>query len=105
MTDSRIEILAKVLVNYSLELKGGDEFCLQASPLAEPLSPAVFEEAILAGAHFSVLKKKRELGIFVIHMRRIFKLIVFHLYEKWLLKNTPPVSSYRHLTIPVSYPM
>jgi aminopeptidase len=55
MADLRVEKLAQVLVNYSLELKVGDEFCLETSPLAEPLTLAVYREALLAGAHVSIL--------------------------------------------------
>ncbi len=55
MTDYRIEKLANVLVNYSLELKEGDEFCVQTNTLAEPLTMAVYREALQAGAHVSIL--------------------------------------------------
>jgi aminopeptidase len=55
MTDPRISKLAQVLVRYSLELQPGEEFCLETSPVAEELSLAVYKEALLAGAHISVL--------------------------------------------------
>jgi aminopeptidase len=51
MADARIEKLAKVMVNYSLELKPGQTFWLRTTPLAEELNLAVYEEAIKAGAH------------------------------------------------------
>jgi aminopeptidase len=51
MTDPRIQKMAKVLVNYSLELKPGEQFYLQTSPLAEELSLEIYKEAILSGAH------------------------------------------------------
>jgi aminopeptidase len=51
MADARIEELAKVLVNYSLELKPGQQFWLRTSPLAEELNLAIYEEAVRAGAH------------------------------------------------------
>jgi len=51
MTDSHISKLAKVLVNYSLELKKGDKFRLRASPNAKELAMTVYEEAIHAGAY------------------------------------------------------
>ncbi len=54
MADSRIEKLAKVLVNYSLELKPGQRFWLRTTPLAEELNLAVYEEAVKAGAHVFV---------------------------------------------------
>jgi aminopeptidase len=50
MPDPRVTKLAKVLVNYSLELKPGQQFALRTSPLAEELSLAVYEEAVKAGA-------------------------------------------------------
>src|SRR4030095_3460744 len=54
MADARIQKLAKVLVNYSLELKPGQKFWLRTTPLAEELNLAVYEEAVKAGAHIFV---------------------------------------------------
>ena len=54
MSDPRITKLAQVLVHYSLELKPGDQFILQTSPLAHELNLAVYEEAVKAGAHIMV---------------------------------------------------
>jgi aminopeptidase len=54
MTDPRVAKLAQVLVKYSLDLQPGEEFGLQTSPLADELNLAVYEEALLAGAHVYV---------------------------------------------------
>ena len=54
MADARIAELAKVMVNYSLELKPGQKFWLRTTPLAEELNLAVYEEAVKAGAHIFV---------------------------------------------------
>lgn len=54
MADARVEKLAKVIVNYSLELKPGQTLWLRTTPLAEELNLAVYEEAIKAGAHVFV---------------------------------------------------
>lgn len=51
MPDSRVTKLAQVLVNYSLELKPGQQMEMRTSPLAEELSLAAYAEAIKAGAH------------------------------------------------------
>jgi aminopeptidase len=51
MPDPRITKLAQVLIHYSLELKPGQQLHLRTHPLAEPLSLAVYAEAIKAGAH------------------------------------------------------
>lgn len=51
MADARIEKLAQVMVNYSLELKPRQKFWLRTTPLAEELNLAVYEEAVKAGAH------------------------------------------------------
>jgi len=51
MPDPRVSKLAKVLVNYSIALKPGDQFVLRTNPLAEELNLAVYEEAIKAGAN------------------------------------------------------
>jgi aminopeptidase len=42
---------AKLLVNYSLELKKGDRFLIQSSYLAEELVKEIYREALIAGAH------------------------------------------------------
>lgn len=54
MADARVEKLARVLVQYSLELKPGQTFWLRTTPLAEELNLAVYEEAVKAGAHIFV---------------------------------------------------
>ena len=54
MADARVEKLAKVIVNYSLELDPGQTFWLRTTPLAEELNLAIYEEAIKAGAHVFV---------------------------------------------------
>ncbi len=54
MADARVEKLAKVMVNYSLELKPGQKLWLRTTPLAEELNLAVYEEAVKAGAHIFV---------------------------------------------------
>ena len=54
MPDLRVSKLAKLLVNYSISLKPGDQFVLRTSPLAEELNLAVYEEAIKAGANVFV---------------------------------------------------
>jgi aminopeptidase len=51
MADARVEKLARVLVQYSLDLKPGQTFWLRTTPLAEELNLAVYEEAVKAGAH------------------------------------------------------
>jgi len=54
MPDPRITKLAKVLVNYSLDLKPGDKLRLRTSSLANELNLAVYMEAVLAGAHINI---------------------------------------------------
>ena len=54
MADARIEKLAKVIVNYSLDIKPGQTFWLRTTPLAEELNLAVYEEGIKAGANVLV---------------------------------------------------
>ena len=51
MSDPRITKLAKVLVNYSMEIQPGEELFIMTSSLAQELTLAVYKEAILAGAH------------------------------------------------------
>lgn len=54
MADPRVAKLAKVMVNYSLELQPGQTFWLRTTPLAEELNLAVYEEAVKAGAHIFI---------------------------------------------------
>lgn len=51
MADIRLQRMAKVLVNYSLNIKKGDRFAIYTSPLAAPLLREVVREALRAGAH------------------------------------------------------
>lgn len=51
MNDPRIEGLASVIVNYSLELEEGQTFLITSGVAAEPLVQALYEEALRAGAH------------------------------------------------------
>lgn len=51
MTDPRVLKLAKVLVNYSVEIVPGQQLHISSSPLASELTLAIYEEAIKAGAN------------------------------------------------------
>jgi aminopeptidase len=53
MPDPRISKLAKVIINYSLRIKPGDQFLIQTSPIAQELTQEIFKEAVLAGAHIT----------------------------------------------------
>jgi aminopeptidase len=54
MPDPRVAKLAEVLVNYSLDLKPGQQLAIFTSPLADELTLAVYAEALKAGAHISI---------------------------------------------------
>lgn len=51
VADLRIKKLADLLVNYSLELKKGEKFLIEASDLALPLVREIYREALRAGAN------------------------------------------------------
>jgi aminopeptidase len=51
LADSRIEKLADVLVNYSLEVQPDQVVVLQGSPLAQPLLVSAYRKIIELGAH------------------------------------------------------
>jgi aminopeptidase len=55
MFDPRIERMADVLINYSLDIQPNDLLVIQGSSLAEPLIAATFRKAIEAGAHPTLL--------------------------------------------------
>jgi aminopeptidase len=61
MSDPRVSKLAKVLIYYSLEIKPGQKLRISASPLAQELTLAAYEEAIKAGAHVYVEQPMEEL--------------------------------------------
>lgn len=50
MLDSRVERLARVLTEYSLELKAGDRVVISGTTLAEPLLIAAYRHALDLGA-------------------------------------------------------
>ncbi len=49
MADSRITNLAKVITEYSVEIKKGDRVYITVSPIAQPLALAVIEQVIKLG--------------------------------------------------------
>ena len=51
MADIRIEKLADLLVNYSVEVKPGDKVVIQGETTGEPLIKAVFTKVLQAGGH------------------------------------------------------
>ncbi len=55
MFDPRVEKLAQVLVNYSLEIQPSWMFVIQTNPLAEDLALAVYAEALNAGGIPTIL--------------------------------------------------
>ncbi|HEU4723795.1 MAG TPA: aminopeptidase [Candidatus Eisenbacteria bacterium] len=54
MADRRVEQLADLLVNYSIEARPGQRIAIQGSTLAEPLIEAVYRSVLKAGAHPTV---------------------------------------------------
>jgi aminopeptidase len=55
MRDQRVEKLAKVLINYSLALKKGDQILISGNTVSEPIMKACYVEALKAGAHPQIL--------------------------------------------------
>ncbi|MCK4758241.1 MAG: aminopeptidase, partial [Thermoplasmata archaeon] len=51
MGDPRIEKLAKLVVNYSIYCKKGDEVLIAAPTIAEPLALEMYREVLKAGGH------------------------------------------------------
>jgi len=51
MRDPRIEALARVVVNYSLELEEGQTFLISGGAVAGPFLQALYEETLRAGAN------------------------------------------------------
>jgi aminopeptidase len=55
MTDTRIDRLARLLVEYSTKIGRGDRVLIEAEPPAEPLVRALFEYILKAGGHPQLL--------------------------------------------------
>ncbi|MFW5982176.1 MAG: aminopeptidase [Halanaerobiaceae bacterium] len=55
MINPMLEKYAKVLVNYSLDIKEGDTLLIQGNMVSEPLIKAVYKEAIINGGHPMVM--------------------------------------------------
>ena len=51
MADPRVEKLAKLVVNYSVRCKKGDQILVRAPPAAEPLALEMYREILRAGGH------------------------------------------------------
>lgn len=51
MADFRLNKLANILVNYSLEIKAGDQLEIRTNPLALDIAKIVYEESVKAGAY------------------------------------------------------
>lgn len=60
MADMRLNKLAKLLVNYSTEVKPGDFVLVQCEDVATPWMAEVVKEATKAGAHVEVLVDSQE---------------------------------------------
>jgi aminopeptidase len=55
MSDTRVEKLADLLVNYSIGVKTGQTVAIQGSTLAEPLIRSLYAATLRAGGHPTVL--------------------------------------------------
>lgn len=62
MSDKRLNKLAKLLVNYSTEVKPGDFVLIQSEEVAIPWMTEVVKEAIKAGAHVETLIDSSEVN-------------------------------------------
>jgi aminopeptidase len=51
MPDPRVVKLAQIMVDYSLELKPGQQVWLRTAPVAQEFNLAFYEQAVKAGAH------------------------------------------------------
>ena len=62
MRDIRLEKLARLLVNYSTEIKKGDLVYIRADEVATPWAKAVAREAVKAGGHVEVVLTSDEIS-------------------------------------------
>ena len=62
MRDIRLEKLARLLVNYSTEIKKGDFVYIRADEVSTPWAKAVAREAVKAGGHVEVVLTSDEIS-------------------------------------------
>lgn len=55
MVDSRIENLAKLCIQYSVDVKPKEKVFIQGNVLAFPLIKELYKECLLGGAHPTVM--------------------------------------------------
>ena len=55
MTDSRLEKMARVLVDYSVNIQPGDKVLVEGTMLAEPLIRACYQRVLERGGHPHIL--------------------------------------------------
>jgi aminopeptidase len=60
MADSRVEKLAKILVNYSVNVQPGDQVAIMGHIIARPMIVEIYREVIRAGGHPLVLWQASE---------------------------------------------
>ena len=51
MTDPRVEIVAKILVDYSVEVRPNQLVMISGAPESAPLILAVYQQVLERGAH------------------------------------------------------
>lgn len=61
MTDTRIEKLADLTINYSVEVKETQEVFIMGSPLSSPLVEQLYKHVLLAGGYPSVIYQDQRL--------------------------------------------
>ena len=61
MPDPRVEKLAKLVVDYSTEVKAGDEVLIQSNILAKPFLRELCEEIVTRGAYPLIMLEEEEL--------------------------------------------
>jgi aminopeptidase len=62
MADQRLNKLAKLLVNYSTEVKPGDFVFVSCDEVAKPWAVEVVKEAVKAGAHVETVLSSQDIG-------------------------------------------
>ena len=93
MTDPRVLKLAKVLVNYSVDIKPGQQLHISSSPLAYELTLAIYEEAIKAGANVFLEQPLDEASELLYKFARMHNWIMSHRLES--LSMRPSMLTWR----------
>lgn len=102
MPDPRVSKLAKVLVQYSVEVQKGQQVAIRTSPIADELTLAVYEEVVKKGGHPLVVNEVPGIEETFFRTPQMSNWIMFHPYRSWCWIPSTPASRSGASTTPAN---